>query len=204
MDNYQISRDRAQSYFLGFDQDAIIRTWGLKHNENRLYVDFLGRPYSICRQTGGVIRLWDGSQAGFEEVLSIFDLLCHTGECKCLSGRFAPVNSLKGRPVTVAVETDFYNDTAEKFDRNPEGFRQACLALGGKELPIGDMGFQFPVFGDMSVILKFYHSDEDFPASLTLLWDENTLQFLFYETVFYIAGFLLKSIGKKMTDPGEK
>ena len=204
MDNYQISRDRAQSYFLGFDQDDIIRTWGLKHDEKLLYVDFLGRPYSICRQTGTVMRLWDGTQAGFEEVLSIFDMLCHAGECKYLSGRFAPVNSLKGRPVAAGVETEFYKDIAAKLDQDPEAFRQACLALGGREISMGDIGFQFPVFGELSVILKFYHSDEDFPASITLLWDENTLQFVFYETVFYIAGCLLSAIAKKMQSHSEK
>jgi hypothetical protein len=47
-------------------------------------------------------------------------------------------------------------------------------------------------------MLKFYHSDEDFPAGLTFLWDENTLQFIHYETVFYIAGFLARTILKMM------
>ena len=63
---------------------------------------------------------------------------------------------------------------------------------------MGDLGFRFPVFGDLSVILKFYRADEDFPASLTLLWDENMLQFVFYETVFYMAGHLLGVIREKM------
>ena len=75
-------------------------------------------------------------------------------------------------------------------------FCAACEALGGIPVKMGDIGYQFPVFGPLSVILKFYHSDEDFPASCTLLWDANTLQFLFYETTFYIAGFLLKSIAE--------
>ena len=29
VNNYELSRDRAQKYFLGFDQESIIRTWGL-------------------------------------------------------------------------------------------------------------------------------------------------------------------------------
>ena len=46
--------------------------------------------------------------------------------------------------------------------------------------------------------LKFYHSDEDFPPSVTLLWDENMLQFVYYETVFYIAGVLLRRLQEAM------
>ena len=64
----------------------------------------------------------------------------------------------------------------------------------GKPVALGDMGFRFPVFGPLSVIVKFYRADEDFPASITFLWDENMLSFVFYETVFYVAGFILEAI----------
>lgn len=197
-DNYQISRDRAQRYFLSFDQGKIISDWGLRHDGEHLCIDFLGRPYGICRSTGAVTRLWSGEQAGFEEVLSIFDLLCHDSPCKAPSGAFAPVNSLRGRPKAAGVETNFYSAIAGRFDRAPDAFARSSAALGGTPVNMGDLGFRFPVFGGLEVILKFYHSDEDFPASLTLLWDENMLQYVFYETVFYIAGFLLKSIEEGM------
>lgn len=198
MDNYLLSRDRAQAYFLRFDQEKLIRSWNLKYDAAYLYVDYFGRPYRICRKSGKVTRLWEEKEAGYEEVLSIFDLLCHQGEGKYLAGRYAPVNSLKGRPPTAGVDTNFYSSVAECFDKDPEAFRATCLAIGGRPAAMGDIGFQFPVFGDMTVILKFYHSDEDFPASVTLLWDDNTLQYIFYETVFYIAGFLLGTIKEAM------
>lgn len=195
-DNYQLSRDRAQTYFLRFDQHAIIDAWNLRHDEQYLYVSFLGRPYRICRKTGSVFRP-DGQEAGFEEALSIFDLLCHKSPCKILSGRFAPVNSLKGGSA-IGVGTDFHSEIANRFDRQQDAFQAACLALGGTAIPLGDLGFSFPVFEELSVRLKFYGSDEDFPASVVLLWDENMLQYVYYETVFYIAGFLLRRILEQM------
>lgn len=198
MDNYQLSRDRAQAYFLTFDQEKIIRDWNLKHDADWLYLSFLGNPYRIDRKNGSIYRCRDLSQADFSEVLSIFDLLCHEGTCKTTSGQFAPVNSLKGRPRAVGVGTDFHSETASRFDRDPEAFRRTCENLGGIPVSMGDIGYRFPVFGELSVILKFYHADEDFPASMTLLWDSNTLDFIFYETVFYIAGFLLQTIDQAM------
>ena len=195
-DNYQLSRDRAQTYFLNFDQHAMVDAWNLCHDEQYLYPDFLGRPYRICRKTGSVFRP-DGQEAGFEEALSIFDLLCHESPCKTLSGCFAPVNSLKGRP-PIGVGTNFHSEIASRFDQNQEIFRAACLALGGTPMSLGDLSFSFPVFGELTVRLKFYGSDEDFPASVVLLWDENMLQYVYYETVFYIAGFLLHQILEQM------
>ncbi len=181
MDNYERSKERARQYYLKVGN----------HTHDRL--QFLGQSYHISPQTGTVTRE-DGAEAGFQEVLAIYDLLCHPGEHKTVTGVFAPVNSLKGLPPGAGVGTDFYGKTAAAFDGDPERFRRACLALGAEELPIGDLGFRFPVYGPLSVQLKFYSADEDFPPSLTLLWEENTLQFVFYETVFYIAGFLLSRI----------
>lgn len=197
MDNYVASRDRAQRYFLGFDQETLIRNWKLMHNDTSIFVNFLGRAYRICRNTGAVFCKEDGLQANFNVVLSIFDLLCHESAQKLLTGRYAPVNSLKGN-AAVGVGTDFYGEFAERIDGDPQNFRQACLRCGAKAVQMGDIGFCFPVFGPLNVILKFYHSDEDFPASITLLWDENMLQFVYYETVFYIAGALLQRLKEEM------
>ena len=130
-------------------------------------------------------------------MLSVCDLLCHESGEKIVTGRFAPVNSLKGN-AAVGVATDFHTPFAARIDRDPEAFRRACERLGGKPVEMGDIGYRFPIFADLDVILKFYHSDEDFPASVTLLWEENMLQFVYYETVFYIAGALLRQLEGEM------
>ncbi len=202
MDNYEIARDRAQEYFLGFDQNAIIERWHLQYDEKYLYVDFLGRKYAVCRKTGRIDRLFDGRQAGFSEVLSIFDFLCHKGTDQFLTGKFAPVNSLRGCPVSAGVEMGFYAKTAKSFEENLEALAEACVALGGTLVPMGDVGFLLPVFGEIRAILKFYKSDEDFPASITFLWDENMLSYIFYETVFYVAGFILEAIREEIKRVG--
>ena len=53
MNNYEISRDRAQTYFLGFDQEKMIRFWTLDADEQQLFVDFLGKRYCIDRMLNG-------------------------------------------------------------------------------------------------------------------------------------------------------
>lgn len=198
MDNYQIARDRAQAYFLNFDQAVLISRWDLRHDASFLYVHFLGREYAVDRSNGSITRLFDGTQAGFSEVLSIFDLLCHQGKDMFLTGRYAPVNSLDQAPKTGGVGTDFHGKLAAVFDRDLPGLHAACRALGGRQVDMGDVGYAFKLFDVMEVILKFYRADEDFPATITLLWDENMLHFIHYETVFYIAGFLLQSIEMQM------
>lgn len=196
-DNYALSRDRAQELFVSYDQQRLIERWQLRNDGQFLYADFFGRPYRICRKTGTVTRDWDQQQAGFEEVLTLFDLLCHKGH-KCAAHTYAPVNSLRGKPVAAGVGTDFFSASARVFDRDPAGFGAACEHLGGEKVTAGDIGYRFAVFADLTLIVKFYHSDGEFPASLTVLWDENTLQYLLYETVYYAQGFLLGQLREWM------
>lgn len=196
-DNYTLSRDRAQQYFLGFDQEVLIKAWDLKADESWLFVTFLGESYRIHRQSAQVLRA-DGTQADFSQTLSIFDLLCHQSSVKFTTGRHAPVNSLPGSPKAGGVPTDFHSRTAKDFDAHFSAFEAACLALGGQREPLGDLGFRFTLFEDVTVILKFYRADEEFPPALTLLWEENILQYVYYETVFYMAGCLLERIRAQM------
>ena len=62
-DNYDISRKRAQQYFLNFDQQKIIDQFGLRHDAQHLYVWFVHEEYAIDRRSGAV---WDskGELAG--------------------------------------------------------------------------------------------------------------------------------------------
>ena len=252
-DNYEISKERAQKYFLKFDQQKLIEKFGLRHDEKCLYIPFLGEEYAIERKSGAVLDSRKEA-AGYEETLSIFDLLCHGESLPIRSGHWAPVNSLKGRPAAAGVTLDFAAKYAAAIDADQEGFCTACAGVGGRQVDMGDIGYEIPVFYlkrpisancfsantisanhlssegvpgkdlckedfaenghmgensmtgkphgsyEVSVIVKFYGADEEFPAQITVLWDENTLQYLYYETTFYIVGFLFKKIFEIMQE----
>jgi hypothetical protein len=84
------------------------------------------------------------------------------------------------------------------IDACPDRFRAACLSLGGRQAPGGDICFDLDLFPDLPVRLRFWHADEDFPPQLDLLWDRNTLQFLRYETTWFAAGVLRSRIREAM------
>ena len=58
----------------------------------------------------------------------------------------------------------------------------ACEKLGGVPVGKADVGYQLQLFEFLPVRLNFWNSDEEFPASLRLLWDFNLLDFMHYET----------------------
>ena len=105
MDNYEKAKKQAEKYFLGQDRQRMLSTCPFAYDESYIYVPFLGQDYRICRKSGMVEKSSDGfltyKEGNFEECLSIFDFLCHQGEGKQRSRTWAPVDSLKGHPVTM-------------------------------------------------------------------------------------------------------
>ncbi len=196
--NYDITRDNTRQLFLQYDQETIIRKFALDHDKRYLYLPFVGRSYRIGRDTGVVEWSEDGfraaREAGFNEALSICDALCCSREGCRLSGRFCAVNQLKGIVQSSRVGDGLFQPVARHFDGRADRLARACAALGGRREGRGDVAFRLYPFSFLPILLQFWSSDEDFPASLTLLWDENTLDFVHYETTYYIADHLLQRL----------
>ncbi len=153
---------------------------------------FCGMAVDICKNTGQVTV--NGAKADFCEALSVFDWLCDGKSEAKSAGVYAPVSSLPGVLVRGQGLLMKAPELAEKIDADPARFCQICKELGGKPRDMGDISFEIPVFPELSMVLKFYHADEEFPADLTFLWDQNILQFVRYETVYYIAATIKKHL----------
>lgn len=196
--NYEIQRDYAKSVFLKYDQDKIAERLQLQQDETYLYLEFVKKNYRIERKTGIVEwsknKFVTATEAGFEEVLSIYDLLCYSEERPWASGIWAPINSVRYTPRAIGVQTDFSGAHAKYFDAHVDAFRVACEKLGGREVAIGDIGYEIPVFDAVKVRLKFYLSDEEFPAQLVMLWDNEILKYMRYETTYYVMGHVYRRL----------
>lgn len=59
--------------------------------------------------------------------------------------------------------------------RDRDTFTQACLKLGATHVPYGDVGFEFRVFPQLSVILAWYAGDEEFPPAASFLFPDDIL-----------------------------
>lgn len=191
MNNYDKMLEAARVRFLEYDIQALARRAGVTDGGDRLLTRFLGEAVTV-RKADGQIFL-EGRPAGFGEGLTIYDWLCDRRPDAKASYEFCPVSSLPGILVQGSGLVMNCDALAAKIDKNPAAFLAAVEKMGGKMIPLGDLGCELMAFPDLPVRLKFYRADEEFPPSLTLLWDKNILQFIRYETVYYLAGCLRKA-----------
>ncbi len=208
MSNYETTKRRMQAAFLQYDQTAMIRRFRLRHDGSYLYLNSLARAYRINRRSGLVEWSGDGfavaEEAGFNETMTFYDLLCNARPDAKLAGEFINMSQLTRLQSGSHAPGSMLGGT--QFDHRDAELARACEALGGAKTTKGDVAYLLPLLDCLPVVLRFWSSDEEFPASLQLSWDRNTLDFLHYETVCYAAGHLIHRLREEMGlwAPGEQ
>lgn len=202
--NYDVTRDRVEGEFLKFSQGPMIEKFRLASDENFLYLRFLACLYRIGRKTGRVERLDAAGpvHAGFNETMTIFDVLCGSKPDCRLSGEFVRVNDLDGIAKTAYLGANLFDGSAGAFAHHTQELKAACEKLGGKAGTVGDVSYEIPMFDFFPVMLQFWDADEEFDAVLKIMWDRRTLDYMRYETTWYAAGRLLERISELMNQAG--
>ena len=194
--NYDIMKDRMAERFLTYDQETVIRKLSLRADEEYLYLTFLSFAYRVNRKNGGIqwfdrdTEIWQ--EAMYNDAMTIYDLLCFSKEGCRPSGQYVMLQNL----ASVASGTMFagkgiLEQEAKKFDHQDEAVAAACRRLGGTREKTGDVAYKIPVWENLCVIFRFWDSDEEFSAQLQFLCDRNMLDFMHYETAWFLASHIV-------------
>ena len=188
MNNYETMLAAARRRCAGYDMAALAAKPGVEETPEYLKTCFLGQEVLVSKADAAVTV--DGKQANFEQGLSIYDWLCDRKPDAVASGRFCPVSSLDRVYVSGSGLSMQMPKLSVCIHEDPERFRAGLAAMGAEEIPLGDLGWRLDIFPGLPMCMKFYFGDDEFPPQLSLLWDQNSLQFVRYETLYYIAGCL--------------
>lgn len=196
--NYIKMRDQMQERFLTYDQKEIEGKYGFAFDDDYFYVPYLFEEWRVNRHTG----VAEGSkdhflhvhQGSFNETLTIFDLLCCGKKEIVLAGTYARTSSLKGTIKGRTIASGVHDSRAARYDGHVEQLKKACVSLGGKPYFPGDAAFVFHVFPFLPLVFQFWESDEEFPPVLKFMWDENVLDYLRFETLYYVMGDFLDTL----------
>lgn len=197
--NYEKMKNDMADVFLKYDQEEMIRKFSLESNQKYLFIHFAGKKYRIHRFTGAVSWSKDSFQteekAGYNEVMTIYDVLCYSKKNCCLANEWINIGSLSAvQGGTLAKGSNFFQNAGEYFDGKTEALARACENLQGRKLNKGDVAYELDLFPFLPLILRFWESDEDFPASLQILVDKNILDYMHYETLMFAITHMLNCL----------
>ena len=195
-DNYKISLQNAMKRFCSYDMELLSRRVGVTDRGEYLETLFFGMETKIDKKTGCVTV--DNQPADFCEGLSVFDWLCDGKTDAKASYCFCPVSSLPGVLVRGQGLMMAAPELAQRIEKDISHFQKIILKMGGKAISMGDFGAEIEIFPGLPMQLKFYHSDEEFPSNITFLWDKNILQFVRYETIYYLSATIKKHLLHRM------
>ena len=85
---------------------------------------------------------------------------------------------------------------AKTFTGHGAQLEKALLALGGKRLPVGDVGYEIEPFPCIPMGVVFWEGDEDFPAQANLLFDRSATDFIHVESIVTIASEGIRHLAK--------
>lgn len=139
--NYDKTREDAEQRFLAYDQEKMIRKFQLEADEAFLYLRFVGRDYRINRKNGKIEWNRNRSEkigfvpvaAGFEETLSILDVLCCSKEDCHLSGNFHTIDRMKSTRYAAAPGAGLYASYEKASIRIRESSRGHWKPWAGSE-----------------------------------------------------------------------
>lgn len=141
-DNYTAAAAQARALFAGYDHTAIAKKLGARLDDCYLYTNMLSRDYRIHRGTGEISACIRGSWSsvdGFNETLTLLDLVCDSREDRFLTGRWKNMSSFghqfhqtllePGRPLG-GVPSDAPGGVEmrlRKAERSSRSIRGLCL-----------------------------------------------------------------------------
>ncbi len=86
------------------------------------------------------------------------------------------------------------NRLAFSFGSAPEKFRAACESLGGREVQGGALSYDIPFLPELTVRLKVWPPEEDFPPAAQILFSSNFALAFSAEDLAYCGDVLLDAL----------
>ena len=108
-----------------------------------------------------------------------------------VSREWVKFNSLSGSwACRFAYDEEDIGRLTKAYEEHQEKLFAALERLGAKRVDFGDAGFEISFLPTVKVLLVFEDADDEFPASVRLLYDKNSIYYMPHEQLGDISWFL--------------
>jgi hypothetical protein len=160
------------------------------------YVDILGLRVNF--ETGETYDVLTDKQSNTSRIIP--HLYYHSkAKDEGVGGEWVKFNSLSGSwACRYAFDEEDIGQLTKAYSEHKEKLFDALERLGAKRVDFGDAGFEVSFLPMVKVLLVFEDEDEEFPASVRLLYDKNSIFYMPHEQLGDISWFLVGRIYKAL------
>jgi len=173
-----------------------IRTLRNRFGIGDKYVDLLGLRVDF--ETGKTHDTLNDTPSHTSRIIP--HLYYHTkAKDEGVAGEWVKFNSLSGSwACRYAFDEEDIGRLTEAYTVHKEKLFTALERLGAKPVDFGDAAFEISFLPMVKVLLVFEDADEEFPASVRLLYDKNSIFYMPHEQLgdisWFLAGRALKAL----------
>ena len=160
----------------------------LKEEDGYLKITHFGVPFGVRLDDGRIERLDGNGEANATEMLNIYTLFGYVKDNAFFMDKWVPFADLRdARPFGPAYKIGVTDVFAATFSGHAKELKEACLKLGGIELPQGDVGYQIDAFACEPMRFYFWDCDDEFEAQGNILFDYSATDFNHVESAVSTA-----------------
>ncbi len=193
--NYDVVIENWRSQFLTWNHRAQMANLGYTTlDDNFIHLTYLKTPYRIDRATGWIENLNNPEEKlEFSTIMALYHILYYPKANPKTSGNwvaFRDVRRMGG--FEQAFQQQFLAPVVAQLGGKVAELKALAQKIGFPLLPHGDVSFLAELFPGLCLKVIFWDGDEEFPPQLSILFDENIIDFTHEETVIMMAGDLLR------------
>lgn len=198
MDNYAASVEKTKKLFLGYPQEDMIAAFALEHDNDYMYLSFMGRKERVSRATASIefesCGVW--TESSYAEYMTIYDVLSRCSMPR-LTGEMVPASALLGSAYRSGI-SDFFEREAMLLDERFDDLKRVCACTGEITEGMSDLECTFSLFEFLPVGMRFLRADDEFPPEIHYLWDGCTLKHMYFETTQFCERFITDMLIKEI------
>lgn len=195
-DNYQNLREKWAALTTTLDHEELASRLPIRLDADYIYITFFSKDYRINRSNGHMeLIAHPENELGFNELMTIYGLLYYAKPTAKIRGEFVPFRQVKrAAPFESAYIKTILKPFAATFSEQADKLEAACIALNGRKIPQGDVGYVINAFDCIPLTILFWDGDDEFEAQTNILFDADITDFLHEELVVSIAAELASKL----------
>ena len=196
--NYKVAYDYEWKRLQQRDFNKVAKIRNVKYNEekNEFTIKVFNRDYILNCNDETIRRSDDNYVPSAETGVMIVNYLSFTETDIHRSNKWVSLKEIPngGMMFYPAFYKSSIVNLIKTFGEDSKSFKQCAQKLGGKEIKMGDIAFEFEVFPKVFSRVVIWEGDDEIEASATVLFDSSVQFIMHVESIIGLGGYIVNKI----------